>query len=63
VLEVAPTGTRDKLDRLTQRIWRLERQALMFSIQELGITVVSWAGKGELVLPQRRGRQPAGSRR
>jgi uncharacterized protein (DUF58 family) len=63
VLEVAPTGTRDKLDRLTQRIWRLERQALMFSIQELGITVVSWAGKGELILPQRRGRQPAGARR
>ena len=51
VLEVAPTGTRDKLDRLTQRIWRLERQALMFSIQELGITVVSWAGKGELICP------------
>ena len=64
VLEVAPKPTRDKLERLAERIWKLERQALMFSIGELGITVVSWAGKDELILPaQRRGRQPTRARR
>lgn len=64
VLDVAPTATRDRLDRLAERIWRLERQALMFSIGELGITVVPWDGKGELALPpQRRTRQRAGSGR
>lgn len=64
VLDVAPKATRDKLDRLAQRIWRLERQALMFSIGELGITVVPWHGQEELSLPpQRHARQRAGSRR
>ena len=64
VLDVAATSTRDKLDRLAERIWRLERRALMFSIGELGITVVRWSGQGELVLPaQRRARQAAGARR
>ena len=64
VLEVAPKPTRDKLERLAERIWKLERQALMFSIGELGITVVRWAGKDELILPaQRRGRQPTQARR
>jgi uncharacterized protein (DUF58 family) len=64
VLDVAPKATRDKLDRLAQRIWRLERQALMFSIGELGITVVPWHGQEELSLPpQRHARQRAGNRR
>jgi uncharacterized protein (DUF58 family) len=64
VLEVAPKATRDKLDRLAERIWRLERRALMFSIGELGIAVVRWAGQGELILPAyRRARHPAGARR
>ena len=48
VLDVATTAPRDKLDRLAERIWRLERQALMFSIGELGVTVVRWSGQGEL---------------
>jgi hypothetical protein len=64
VLEVAPKPARDKLERLAERIWKLERQALMFSIGELGITVVRWAGKDELILPaQRRGRQSTQARR
>ncbi|HTT90275.1 MAG TPA: DUF58 domain-containing protein [Acidimicrobiales bacterium] len=64
VLDAAPKPTRDRLDRLAQRIWRLEREALMFSIREIGITVVAWDGKGELALPvQRRSRQPVGARR
>jgi len=49
---------------LAERIWRLERQALMFSVRELGISVVRWDGKGVLTLPeQRRARQAAASRR
>jgi uncharacterized protein (DUF58 family) len=64
VLDVAPTAPRDRLDRLAERIWRLERQALMFSLGELGITVVRWDGQGELGFPpQRRSRQRAGSGR
>jgi len=64
VLDVGPTRARDKLDRLAERIWRLERQALMFSVRELGISVVRWDGKGVLTLPeQRRARQAAASRR
>jgi uncharacterized protein (DUF58 family) len=64
VLDVTPRPTRDRLDRLAERIWRLERQALMFSIRELGITVVPWDGRGELAVPgQRRTRQPVGARR
>jgi uncharacterized protein (DUF58 family) len=64
VLNVTPKATRDRLERLAERIWRLERQALLFSIGELGITVVQWDGTGELTLPgQRRSRQPVGARR
>jgi uncharacterized protein (DUF58 family) len=64
VLDVTPKATRDRLERLAQRIWRLERQALLFSIGELGITVVRWDGTDQLTLPvQRRTRQPVGIRR
>jgi uncharacterized protein (DUF58 family) len=64
VLNVAPKATRDRLERLAERIWRLERQALLFSIGELGITVVPWDGTSQLTLPERRRtRQPVGIRR
>lgn len=64
VLNTTPKATRDRLDRLAERIWRLERQALMFSISEIGVSVVNWDGEGELVLAvQGRGRRPAGARR
>lgn len=64
VLNVEPTVARDKVSRLAKRVWRIERQALMFSLRELGITVVSWDGKDELTLPvHARSRTRAGYRR
>ena len=64
VLNVEPTVARGKIGRLAKRVWRIERQALMFSLRELGITVVGWDGKDELSVPLRpRSRTVAGSRR
>ncbi len=64
VLDITPKATRDRLERLAERIWRLERQALLFSLGELGITVVRWDGADQLTLPvRRRTRQPVGIRR
>lgn len=64
VLNVEPSVTRHKLSRLALRVWRIERQALVFSLRELGITVVPWDGKDELTLPvQARLRTRAGSPR
>ena len=31
-------------DRLAQRIWRMEQQAIRFSLRELDIPVVAWDG-------------------
>jgi hypothetical protein len=39
------------LERLGLRIWKLERQALVFALTELGVPVVPWDGAGEIVLP------------
>jgi uncharacterized protein (DUF58 family) len=69
VLSAGPKGAHGTLDRLAERIWRMEREAIRFSLRELGITVVSWAGQGGLALPMdqdaRRGAgsQGPGSRR
>ena len=67
VVEVLPTGTgraRRGLDRLAERIWQMERQAIRFSLGELGVTVVRWDGADVLALPvDRRARQGAGRRR
>jgi uncharacterized protein (DUF58 family) len=64
VLTVGPSGARNTLDRLAERIWRMEREAVRFSLSELGITVVRWGGQGTLALPgPGRARREAGSRR
>ena len=67
VVEVLPTGAsraRRGLDRLAERIWQMERQAIRFSLGELGVTVVRWDGADVLALPvDRRARQGAGRRR
>jgi uncharacterized protein (DUF58 family) len=66
VVEVLPTGAsraRRGLDRLAERIWQMERQAIRFSLDELGVTVVRWDGADVLALPvDRRARQGAGRR-
>jgi uncharacterized protein (DUF58 family) len=63
VLNVEPGGGRSKLDRLARRVSRMERQALMFSLEELAIPVVAWDGEEPLALPvEHHGRPVARSR-
>ena len=54
-------------DRLARRIWRMEQQAIRFSLRELGIPLVHWDGVASLDLPlapyTRRPLVPAGHRR
>jgi uncharacterized protein (DUF58 family) len=38
-------------DRMAQRIWRMEQEAIRFSLRELGIPVVHWDGAQSLDLP------------
>jgi len=64
VLNVELGGKGSRLDRLARRVWYMEREALMFSLSQLGVPVVAWDGEAPLALPaQRRSRQVAGSRR
>ncbi len=51
------------LDRLAERIWHMERQAVRFSLGELGITVVPWDGEDVLALPAERRARPGAGRR
>jgi uncharacterized protein (DUF58 family) len=59
VVDVLPAGRpltwrgRDRggLDRLAERIWRMERQAVRFSLGELGVSVAPWDGEDVLALP------------
>ncbi len=46
------TGRRDRaMARLARRIWRMEQDAIRFSLRELGIPVVHWDGKSSLDEP------------
>jgi uncharacterized protein (DUF58 family) len=38
-------------DRMARRIWRMEQEAIRFSLRELGIPVVHWDGAESLDLP------------
>jgi uncharacterized protein (DUF58 family) len=51
VLTAAPPRSRDRVAALAQRIWRLEQQAIRFSLTELGIPVVHWDGRQSLDEP------------
>jgi uncharacterized protein (DUF58 family) len=51
VLNAAPTGRRDSLSGLARRIWRMEQQAIRFSLRELGIPLVHWDGEQALDEP------------
>jgi uncharacterized protein (DUF58 family) len=52
VLTAAPTArSRDRVAGLARRIWRLEQQAIRFSLTELGIPVVHWDGQQSLDEP------------
>ena len=51
VLTAEPSLSRNRTDELTRRIWRLEQQAIRFSLTELGIPVVHWDGRQSLDEP------------
>jgi uncharacterized protein (DUF58 family) len=51
VLTAGPPPSRDHSAELARRIWRLEQQAIRFSLTELGIPVVHWDGKQSLDEP------------
>jgi uncharacterized protein (DUF58 family) len=38
-------------DRMARRIWKMEQEAIRFSLRELGIPVVHWDGEESLDLP------------
>lgn len=48
----APGGRRDRaMARLALRMWRMEQEAIRFSLRELGIPVVRWDGQSSLDEP------------
>ncbi len=51
VLNAAPEGGTGRIAGLARRIWRMEQQAIRFSLRELGIPVVHWDGEQSLDEP------------
>jgi uncharacterized protein (DUF58 family) len=51
VLNAEPPPRRRSEDRLARRIWRMEQEAIRFSLRELGVPVVHWDGVQSLDLP------------
>jgi len=51
VLNTEPPRRRALADNLARRIWRLEQEAIRFSLRELGVPVVPWDGAAPLDLP------------
>ena len=51
VLNVDPPVRPRVTDRLARRIWKMEQEAIRFSLRELGIPVVRWNGTDPLDLP------------
>ena len=50
VLNGEPSAGRGRAARLAQRIWRMEQQAIRFSLRELDIPVAHWDGEQSLDL-------------
>jgi uncharacterized protein (DUF58 family) len=51
VLTAEPPVRRRSTDRMASRIWRMEQEAIRFSLRELGVPVVHWDGEESLDLP------------
>jgi uncharacterized protein (DUF58 family) len=51
VLNAEPSGSKDSLSGLARRIWRMEQEAIRFSLRELGIPLVRWDGQQSLDEP------------
>jgi uncharacterized protein (DUF58 family) len=48
VLNSEPGNDGSKVSDLARRVWRLEQQAIRFSMVQLGVPVVHWDGQGSL---------------
>ena len=44
------SSSRASTDRIARRIWRMEQEAIRFSLRELGVPVVHWDGEESLDL-------------
>ncbi|HEY2505132.1 MAG TPA: DUF58 domain-containing protein [Streptosporangiaceae bacterium] len=51
VLNAEPGHDRRRLTELTTRVWRLEQQAIRFSLTQIGVPVAHWDGKSSLDEP------------
>ena len=51
VLNAEPPARPRSADRMARRIWRMEQEAIRFSLRELGVPVVHWDGEQSLDLP------------
>jgi uncharacterized protein (DUF58 family) len=51
VLNADPPARRRIEDRMARQIWRMEQEAIRFSLNELGVPVVHWDGVQSLDLP------------
>jgi hypothetical protein len=52
VLNTAPPRSRLSFGAaMASRIWRMEQEAIRFSLRELGVAVTHWDGDGPLDLP------------
>jgi len=51
VLNSEPPARRRSEDRMARQIWRMEQQAIRFSLSQLGVPVVHWDGEESLDLP------------
>jgi uncharacterized protein (DUF58 family) len=51
VLNADPPVRRRAADRMAARLWRMEQEAIRFSLRELGVPVVPWDGAESLDLP------------
>jgi len=51
VMNAEPPARRAFADSAARRIWRLEQQAIRFSLRELGVPVVTWDGRTPLDIP------------
>ncbi len=64
VLNAEPPTRPRSVDRMARRIWRMEQEAIRFSLRELGVPVVHWNGVESLDLPLARyTRRPMAARR
>jgi uncharacterized protein (DUF58 family) len=51
VLNAEPAPDRSRLSNLTSRIWRLEQEAIRYSLTQIGVPIVHWDGNCSLDEP------------